>query len=273
MRRQAGFTLTELTIVFLIVALLLAGFMYTLSAQTEQRNRADTQRRLEEAKELLLTFAIVNGRLPCPARCSNYPFCNAAGPPPDGGDEFPAGGGVCTEGYAGYLPGRAIGFLPVDANGYALDAWGNRIRYAVSQTTTGGLPSHFTNSVSLKSNGVATTPTDLVVCASASDAAIDVTLPGVSCGAASNAVTNNNLVAAVVWSHGKNYRNIVPPAPTADESPNNKHRLPAALNNHPVFIWHEVRGIEAGLGEFDDQLVWIPVGTLYGRMVAAGVLP
>jgi len=40
-----------------------------------------------------------------------------------------------------------------------------------------------------------------------------------------------------------------------------------------VFIWHEVRGVEAGAGELDDQLVWIPVGQLYGRMVAAGVLP
>ena len=26
-------------------------------------------------------------------------------------------------------------------------------------------------------------------------------------------------------------------------------------------------------GEYDDLLVWIPVGLLYGRMVAAGVLP
>ena len=97
MRRQGGFTLTEIAIAFMIVALLLAGFMYTLAAQTDQRNRADTQRRLEEAKELLLTFAIVNGRLPCPARCSNFPLCNDAGPPADGGDEFPAGDALDDE--------------------------------------------------------------------------------------------------------------------------------------------------------------------------------
>ncbi|MGQ0545149.1 MAG: PulJ/GspJ family protein [Betaproteobacteria bacterium] len=268
MRNQNGFTLTELAIAFLIVSLLLAGFMYTLSAQTEQRNRADTQRRLEEAKELLLTFAIVNGRLPCPARCSNFPACNAVG---DGGTEQPAGGGACTDGYAGYLPGTAIGFLPVDANGYALDAWGNRIRYAVSQTTSGAAANHFTTAASLKANGVATTPTDLLVCASAADPGIDFTLPGVSCGAGANAVTNNNLVAALVWSHGKNYRSVA--AMSADETMNNKHRLPAAASNHPVFIWHEVRGAEAGAGELDDQMLWIPVGQLYARMVAAGVLP
>ena len=26
-------------------------------------------------------------------------------------------------------------------------------------------------------------------------------------------------------------------------------------------------------GEYDDQLVWIPVGLLYGRLIAAGILP
>ena len=267
-RRSQGFTLTEIAIAFLIVSLLLAGFMYTLSAQTDQRNRADTQRRLEEAKELLLTFSIVNGRLPCPARCSNYPACNVAG---DGGTEQPAGGGACTDGYAGYLPGTTLGFLPVDASGYALDAWGNRIRYAVSQASSGALANHFTTAANLKSNGIATTPTDLFVCASSLDAGIDFTLPGVSCGAASNSVTNQNLIVAVVWSHGKNYTSLA--GLGADETPNNKHRLPAALNNHPMFIWHDVRPTGAVGGEYDDQLVWIPVGQLYARMVAAGVLP
>ena len=126
-RRQAGFTLTELAVVLTIVAILLSSLMWTLQAQTEGRNRDETLRRLEQSKELLLSFAIVNGRLPCPARCSNAPACV------DGGDEQPAGGGVCTDGYAGYLPGRTLGFQPVDSAGYALDAWNNRIRYAVAQ--------------------------------------------------------------------------------------------------------------------------------------------
>jgi hypothetical protein len=26
-------------------------------------------------------------------------------------------------------------------------------------------------------------------------------------------------------------------------------------------------------GEFDDMMVWIPVGMLYGRLATAGVLP
>ena len=73
--RQRGFTLAELAVVFTIVILLLGNIMYTLSAQTDLRNSDDTRKRLEQARELLLSYAIVNGRLPCPARCTNWPSC------------------------------------------------------------------------------------------------------------------------------------------------------------------------------------------------------
>jgi prepilin-type N-terminal cleavage/methylation domain-containing protein len=63
-----GFTLTELAVAFTIISLLLAAGLYTLSAQTEQRNFEETRQRLETARELLLAFAVANGRLPCPAQ-------------------------------------------------------------------------------------------------------------------------------------------------------------------------------------------------------------
>ena len=69
-RACRGFTLTELAVVLAIIGLLLSSTLFTLSAQVENRNRSDTQRRLEEARELLLSFALVNGRLPCPATTS-----------------------------------------------------------------------------------------------------------------------------------------------------------------------------------------------------------
>ena len=247
--------------VLFIVALLLGGLMYTLSAQTESRARDETLRRLELGKELLITFAIVNGRLPCPAMCTDRPTCSA------GGDEAGAAG-ACTDSYAGYLPGRAIGFQPTDANGYALDSYGNRIRYAVSLNTSGAAANHFTITNNLRSNGVSTMPTDLLVCASSSAAGFNAATP--TCGA-NNSVTNQNIVAAVVWSQGKNY--TVMPAGNVDEQVNNKHRLPAALSNNPTFIWHELRPEGASGGAYDDLVTWIPAGQLYGRMVAAGVLP
>ena len=107
-----------------IVAFLMGGLMYTLSAQTEQRNFEETRRRLEQARELVLAFAIINGRLPCPAHARRAPAVAGRRPA-----AAPAPTGV-----AGWLPARTIGYQQMDSDGYAIDAWGNRIRYAVVAT-------------------------------------------------------------------------------------------------------------------------------------------
>jgi len=278
MRRRLsrrGFTLIELAMSLFVVALLMGSVMYTLSAQTEQRMRTDSLRSLDEAKELLITFAIVNGRLPCPASTTS----NGAE------SDSPAGSRNCTNYYSGFLPARAIGFQPQDASGYGLDAWGNRIRYAVSQSvpvnsqtprvcrpvnpTTAPSTPHFTHKDNLRTNGIDCAPNDLVVCAAASG--INTAPP--SCNAAAP-VTNQNVVAAVIWSQGKNFASStylgVKGQAGDDERANNKT---AANSNHAVFITHPPAPAGAAGGEFDDLLIWIPAGQLYGRLVASGVLP
>ena len=243
---RRGFTLVELATVLFIVALLLGGLMYTLSAQTEQRGRDETARRLNEARELLLSFAIVNGRLPCPASAATS------------GQESPVGG-ACTNSYSGFLPARAIG-MQSDSSGYALDAWGNRLRYAVSSTTWTAGAGRFTTGHTTTAWNVSQAPADLIVCASWGGSAANC--------AGATPVTNASVVVAVVWSQGKNFPTIG--ADGDDEKANHKG---IAANNHPVFVWHELAPPGAGGGEYDDMMVWIPVGLLYGRMVAAGVLP
>lgn len=249
--RARGFTLTELAIVFVIISLLLATAMYTLSAQTEQRAFEETRRRLEAARELLLAFALVNGRLPCPA--STTAGVNA-------GLEAPAGGGSCTSPYGGWLPARSIGFQVTDAAGNALDAWNNPIRYAVSSTTPTGCTGssttpHFSNATNLRANGITCQPSDLVVCQSATG----VTATG--CGTATP-LTNLNTLVAVVFSTGKNGAGG---SGGSDEAAN--------LNGDRVFVWHTPTPIGFANGEFDDQITWIAVGELYAKLIAAGVLP
>ncbi|HEY7237729.1 MAG TPA: prepilin-type N-terminal cleavage/methylation domain-containing protein [Burkholderiales bacterium] len=268
-----GFTLIELAMALFVMALLMGSVMYTLSAQNDQRMRTDSLRSLDEAKELVVTFAIVNGRLPCPASTASNGF------------ESPAGGGACTNFYNGYLPARTIGFQPQDSSGYGLDAWGNRIRFAVSQgvpvnsqsprvcrpvnPTTPPVTPHFTNKTNLRANGIDCAPSDLVVCAASSG--IVTAPPG--CNTAPS-VTNQNVVAAVIWSQGKNFASSgylgVQGQAGDDERVNNKT---AANSNHAVFVAHPPAPSGTAGGEFDDLLTWIPAGQLYGRLVAAGVLP
>lgn len=267
--RQRGFTLTELAVVFAIVVLLLGGVMYTLSAQVENRSIGDTQHRLEDAKDLLLAFAMANGRLPCPASTASN------------GDEAPAGTGACTSAYSGYLPAKAIGFTPTDVQGYAVDVWGNRIRYAVSvngNISVANPDYTFTTPPSSPNTGIkynfggatALVPKDLLVCTSYISGSITTTAP--SCGTGL-AATNLDTVVAVIWSQGKNYGSGnylgISGQSGDDEAFNNKT---ATNSNHGVFIHHPPRS-EFETNPYDDQVVWIPVNLLYGRMVAAGVLP
>jgi prepilin-type N-terminal cleavage/methylation domain-containing protein len=248
LRRAArGFTLTEMAVVFAIIALLIGSAMLTLSAQVEQRNNDETVRRLNAAADAVLAFAIVNRRLPCPATAGTT------------GDEAPAGGGACTNSYGGFLPARSLGFQPVDNSGYGVDVWGNRLRYAVSIVAPTGCTGsstapHFTSLANLKANGVSCKPNDLDICAPA-----DTTT---ACTAA-NRVVSTTTVAFIVFSTGKN--GAIAAAYGPHETAN--------TDGNASFISHIPSGSDAATGTFDDLMVWVPAGTLYSKLISAGVLP
>lgn len=267
---QRGFTLIELSVVMVIVAFLIGGLIYTLAAQVEQRNFEETRRRLDQARELILAFAITNGRLPCPARSAA-----TAAPATVAGDEVLTTtgtvgciGDAITDFYGGasggvtlgLLPARSIGFQQVDSNGLAVDAWGNPLRYAIANLITNcsgssTLP-HFVNAANLKANGISCQPNDLLVCKSATG------ITATTCGGAANQIMSQSLVVAILFSTGKNGAG----APGgADESAN--------LNGDRVFVYHTPSSSAAANGEFDHQFTWITHGELYGRMIAAGILP
>jgi prepilin-type N-terminal cleavage/methylation domain-containing protein len=257
--RQHAFSLVELAVVLAILGLLLGTAMYTLSAQQRQRAFEETQRRLEQARAAVLGFAVAHGRLPCPAG-------GATGVE----SETTPGAGDCSNAYNGFLPAITLGLDNVDSAGFAVDAWNNRLRYAVPSPAltvadcTSGAPTmpHFTFKANLKQNGMSCRPhdNDLLVCKSTTPA------PALgSCGA-SNAVTNKGTVVAVVYSTGPNFA-AAPGGAGPDEAAN--------LDGNAIFISHTAQpaGTPDPGGEFDDMLVWIPVGLLYGRLTTAGVLP
>jgi len=100
-----GFTLTELAIVLVIVALLIGGMLVPLSAQRDIQNHKETGRLLAEIREALLGFAVINGRLPCPASETNPASANY------GIEDATACGAE------GFLPWKSLGVTEIDAWG------------------------------------------------------------------------------------------------------------------------------------------------------------
>ncbi len=110
-RAIRGFTLVEMAMVLVIMGLLLGGGLTLLSTQIEQQKVKDTERQLEEVKEALIGFALVNARLPCPAVSAVNGVERASCP---------------TEATAsGLIPWVTLGVTK-------LDGWNKVIRYSVT---------------------------------------------------------------------------------------------------------------------------------------------
>lgn len=245
-----GFSLIELAIVLLIVTLLLGGLLVPLSAQIDLQRAKDTDKTLLELRDVLIGYAIMNSRLPCPASDTSNgeeSFDTA------GGD---ASNGKCSNYYDGFIPAATLGYTNgVDSNGrrgYAIDAWGNRIHYAVTKANTQA----FTKLDGMKTTGISSLSPDLLVCTTAT--AITPT----SCNG--NALTSSPGVPALIFSMGKNgsYGGT-----SADELANLDG---TNSNSNRTFVSHTPT---PSPNEFDDLVIWISPGILINRMVTAGKLP
>jgi prepilin-type N-terminal cleavage/methylation domain-containing protein len=240
-RKFRGFTLVELAIVLVIVALLSGGLMMTVGAQMDSIANAESQRRLNDARDALLGFAAANGRLPCPAA------------PNTTGSEAPQNGGNCNNPWNGFLPAITLGLSPTDTNGYAIDGWGNPIRYAVTsdkfyQATT-------SNQIKAAWNAGTGLAADLYICSAAAGAT--------GAGSTAKCATGTDLATnavAVIFSRGKNGGTT---PGSADEIANG--------DADRLFVSHSPT--PAGANEFDDIVIWLSPNILYNRLITAGRLP
>jgi len=138
----------------------------------------------------------------------------------------------------GNLPWQTLGLA-------SADAWGNRIRYAVNEQYA--RRSFFT---------LGTLSANVRVCQAA--------------GCASNLTSS---AVAVLVSHGKNGYGATNSASgtayaaptTADEQEN--------TDADRDFVSRIATATGAAAGEFDDVVVWLPLYTLFNRMITAGKLP
>ena len=241
-RTNGGFSLIELSVVLVLIALLLGGLLVPLGAQIEQRQYSDTEKQLEQIKEALMGFALSNGYLPCPAKSAS-----------DGAEDRIGGGTTCT--LVAGNPKR-VGFLPwVTLGVKPSDSWGNLYRYSVS--------ANFTNSAALSLFTLTSTRDILIQTRNAA-------------GAVTN-LSNLNEIPAVVLSHGRNGYGATSDLGIARATPatwdNTLDEFNNANNSTTFSSRTRTDNPGAAGGQFDDIVVWITPSILFSRMVAAGRLP
>ncbi|MBC7780146.1 MAG: prepilin-type cleavage/methylation domain-containing protein [Proteobacteria bacterium] len=249
--RERGVSLVELAIGLLILSLIIGGLLVPLANQVEQSRNGQTQRQLEEIRDALIGFALANGRLPCPAA-----------PNTTGIESFLAGsaatGGTCTNPYDGFVPAVTLGLSQVDAQGYAIDAWGleqNRVRYAVTNSNS----SAFTTRGEMRTRGMSALFPDLYVCSGGTNIAAG------ECPSGERLVVD---AVAVIYSLGPNAAS----GGTSVDERQNPNPF-AAVPVDKAFV-SRVRGaVGAGAAEFDDLVTWLSPNVLYSKMVSAGQLP
>lgn len=238
-KRQSGFTLIEIAIVLVIFGLVLSALLLPLQAQRDQAFLAQTNATLDNSRQALLGFAQRNGRLPCPA--TNF---GTATFPDDTGTSNPNGSGPCNQ-LVGFLPAATLGIQPTDAQGFALDGWNNRIRYAVTNANA----SAFTTNNAMNTLAITALTPDLRVCATSTAASCTAT------------IHLSNEAVVIVYSTGASFQLGTG---GADENAN--------LDNNNVFVSHDATAAAAPNGEFDHMVTWISPYVLYNAMIQAGQL-
>ena len=240
-RAGAGFTLIELAVAIAVIGLLLGGLLLPLSTQVELNRNARTTKMLEDARDALYGFALVNGRLPCPD-CPPAGAC-AGGTADDGVED--QSGGVCSVN-EGRLPWATLGTS-------STDAWGNAFIYRVTQA--------FADTAA---------PASTALCPSApagmsfhlcTAGDITVRVGAFDIGAGAVVYRDVTGVPAVLLSTGANG---IPPGGSAPDEEEN-------TDADTTFVSRPFSQ-QAG-NAFDDIVLWISPHVLRNRFVQAGRLP
>lgn len=278
--RQRGFSLIEISLVLVIFGLALGGIIAALGPQLENKKINDTQARIKEASDAIMAFAMVNGRLPCPAAPPSTVAVATRG------FSAPANpvNGVCAN-FDGFVPARTLGLgeqgVSADSEGVIQDAWALGLRYRVAQIVYSGAgnpptPTNCTvapNCFPLtQANGIRNAYYTPAVVGPPAVAAVVAAIPAANqlqicnsaagiipplCGGAGTLAS----AAFVVWSTGRNGIG----GAGADEAKN--------LDADVIYVFHERRDATGAGGEFDDILQWQTTNTIVRNMTNAGVLP
>ena len=232
---QAGFTLIEMAVVLVILGLVISTLFAPLAAQRDIKNITGTQSSLNQIKEAINGFAILNGRLPCPAKVIADPS-NASYGLEDSS--------LC--GQEGLLPWKTLGVPENDDWGahrsLATDGWIGYWKYRAD--------SNFTTQVLFSSKILADLTTESISNLVFADKLVIQDSTG-------NNLTPNSISLgkekpiAIVYSTGKDL-------------------VANGQNSGAADSTYES---DTNSTAFDDMLIWITRPVLVNRMVSAGKLP
>lgn len=269
-RALRGFTLIEVAIGLLILGLVAVGLVATLSQQAESRRHAQTRQALTEAREALLAFVGVNGRLPCPATAATNGRESVASI---------AGSTITCTAESGLLPAVTLGLPGLDPGGWFNNAWvdsGNpaatlprTFRYAVSRLAAPVANALASPRLGATAANTATRRLDVQAAVEAGQGLfVCASVTGIGTGANRCGTEPNQLArsaAAVIWTLGANGNDSA--AFSLDEQQNFSLTVPR------VVISRVSAPAGAVGGMFDDLVTWLPYSLVADRLVSSGFLP
>jgi prepilin-type N-terminal cleavage/methylation domain-containing protein len=294
--RMQGFTLIEIAIVLLVVGILLGYTVALFPRQQELKQYRAADQEMEEILAVIIGFAQVNGRLPCPA------IPNTIGLE-DGG------GGVNCNNYGGFVPANTLGLTgKLNDDSLLIDPWGNPYRYYVSASDapdpapgtagTNGFVD-FVRANEMRAVGLV----DVIDVANndlTSDSYIDLDGQYMICDAAGTSTDDLCTGATTIFgrdagivgpgpyagapfvliSHGKNWAQ----AAAGDELENMGALATPVADRGPTGTAYLLKNVAAGQttfvkrltgqgDDFDDIVKWVSPNILFSKMIEADQLP
>jgi len=279
---QSGFTLIEIAIVLLIVAILLGYTVALFPRQQDLKKYRAVEVEMDQVIEAIIGFAQVNGRLPCPAV------------PNSGGDED-GGGSVDCNNYGGFVPVNTLGLTgKLNQDTLLLDPWGNPYRYYVTNNdfNGGGSGSDFVRNGEMRAVGLVDSNADNYIDLDGRYLICDdngTTIDDECTGA--NEVFGNASGAGqyagapfVLLSQGRNWNEGAAVNDELENIGGDLSNTDLGIANGPSGNEYLLKDVAAGettfvrrptgfADDFDDVVRWVSPNILYSKMIEAGQLP
>lgn len=278
---QSGFTLVEIAIVLLIVAILLGYTVALFPRQQDLKKYRAVDVEMDQIIEAIIGFAQVNGRLPCPAI------------PNSGGDED-GGGNVDCNNYGGFVPVNTLGITgKLNQDTLLLDPWGNPYRYYVTNNdfNTNTL-SDFVRNGEMRAVGLVDSNADTYIDLDGRYLICDDngTTIGDECTGANEVFGNASGAGQyagapfVLLSQGRNWNEGAAVNDELENIGGDLSNTDLGIPNGPSGNEYLLKNVGAGettfirrpsgfADDFDDVVRWVSPNILYSKMIEAGQLP